>query len=261
MSNILVFDTETTNLIPRGKSIYANNMTQELLDTMPYIVTISTITYGIAIMDIIKYEDDIIKIPKEVIITPENYAFHKLSQIDIQKRGNPIETIIDKFILDYNKADLIVGHNIYFDIEMMRIELARLIFKKDDNCDKWTSYYRILMNSKSKRYCTCHNMIGKQLCGKTPKLIELYKALFGESPSRLHESLYDVYATLRCYIKMVEGYDICSGNVNLLDECIETERKRIQMDKKFKKDDIIIGNILDKNYSKILTRQSLKMLN
>jgi len=250
MANILVFDTETTNLIPKS-NIFANNMSQELLDTMPHIVTLSSISFDMNNIKLDKYEDDIIKIPKEVVISDENFAFHKLTQKCIQKKGISIESVIEKFMKDYDKADLVVGHNIYFDLEMLRIELARLIFKKDESCEKWTNYYRILMNSKSKRYCTCHNKITKNLCGKIPKLIELYKMLFNETPENLHTSLWDVNATLRCYVKIINDIDICKDGKNPL-------KDKIEIEKKLKKNGIDTRTIINPNHNRMLTRNLLR---
>jgi hypothetical protein len=37
---------------------------------------------------------------------------------------------------------------------------------------------------------------------KFPTLIELYQKLFNETPPNMHNSLYDVYATLKCFLKI-----------------------------------------------------------
>jgi DNA polymerase III epsilon subunit-like protein len=42
---------------------------------------------------------------------------------------------------------------------------------------------------------------------KWPKLTELYENLFGELPAVSHNSMADVNACLRCYLKMRHGYD------------------------------------------------------
>ena len=47
---------------------------------------------------------------------------------------------------------------------------------------------------------------------KQPKLIELYQKLFnGEIPEGLHNSMNDVSATLRCFMKLRYDLDINGG--------------------------------------------------
>jgi len=48
---------------------------------------------------------------------------------------------------------------------------------------------------------------------KWPKLTELHENLFGELPAVSHNSLADVHACLRCYLKMRHGYDVGTMNV------------------------------------------------
>jgi len=48
---------------------------------------------------------------------------------------------------------------------------------------------------------------------KWPKLTELHEKLFGQLPAVSHNSLADVHACLRCYLKMRHGYDAGTMNV------------------------------------------------
>lgn len=47
---------------------------------------------------------------------------------------------------------------------------------------------------------------------KWPKLTELHENLFGELPAVSHNSMADVHACLRCYLKMRHGYDVGTMN-------------------------------------------------
>jgi len=62
------------------------------------------------------------------------------------------------------------------------------------------------------RYCTMKN--GTDICAikvdgrvskKWPRLSELHQKLFDEVPIGLHNSLVDVMACLKCYLKMRHG--------------------------------------------------------
>jgi DNA polymerase III epsilon subunit-like protein len=53
----------------------------------------------------------------------------------------------------------------------------------------------------------------KKMNYKWPKLTELYEKLFGQLPAVSHNSLADVHACLRCYLKMRHGYDVGTMNV------------------------------------------------
>jgi DNA polymerase III epsilon subunit-like protein len=46
-----------------------------------------------------------------------------------------------------------------------------------------------------------------RMMNKWPKLVELYEMLFQEKAENLHNSMNDVLACLRCYVKMRHGYD------------------------------------------------------
>jgi len=52
----------------------------------------------------------------------------------------------------------------------------------------------------------------KKMNYKWPKLTELHEKLFGQLPAVSHNSLADVHACLRCYLKMRHGYDVGTMN-------------------------------------------------
>ena len=67
-------------------------------------------------------------------------------------------------------------------------------------------------------YCTMKN--GKKICNitiekpdkkvfvKFPKLVELYKLMFNETPENLHDAKVDALVCLRCFLKMELNVDI-----------------------------------------------------
>jgi DNA polymerase III epsilon subunit-like protein len=216
--NIIVFDTETTGL-PNLKSVE--------LSEQPHIVQFSYIVYNIPTQSISKLVDEIIKIPENIIIPDFCTNLHKIDQIICQSKGKEIDSVLNEFYEDLLNCDLCVAHNIKFDNFMMRTELKRIKEQMVD-CNKIQEIERKLRYLKrcDKFYCTMMNSVN--ICNvyfpspstrlKFPKLIELYTHYFDNITNnkiQLHNSLYDVYICLRCFIKLQYNHDLC---IDLLHE-------------------------------------------
>jgi DNA polymerase III epsilon subunit-like protein len=214
---VIIFDTETTGL-PQTKIL--NNDT---LDLWPYIVQFSYIIYDTDINAIMKVKDSIIKIPENIIITEENTSFHGITNEISLLKGVSIEDVIHEFFSDIKNVELIIAHNITFDINMLKVELLRLtnnkteLFKEFIN-EKYLSHSKLIKNL----YCTMQesiytcNIVSTYKNGrkytKYPKLVELCQHLFNETPINLHNSLNDVVVTLRCFMKINYDVDIIETN-------------------------------------------------
>lgn len=213
---IIVFDTETTGL-PKTKFI-----SPDTLDKWPYIVQFSYVIYDTNLNDIIEVNDDIIKMNENIIIPEDSISIHKITNEISQEKGKKIDIILNTFMEDLNSSDMLVGHNISFDINMIKVELLRLIYKRDsNNSEEEMKNYKenlyLLTNFKN-IYCTMQNSI--ELCDiktldkygkeyvKFPKLIELHNKLFNTNPNNLHNSLNDILVTLRCFMKLKYNKDL-----------------------------------------------------
>jgi DNA polymerase III epsilon subunit-like protein len=180
---LLVFDTETTGL-PKMKLL------RETVEFWPYMVQFSFLLFDI---DTYTYQefDYVIKCP--VPIT--NDFIHGITSTRNIKVGYEFSDIYPIFEECYKQANLCIGHNLSFDIEMVRAECFRI-------------GKEFIMDIPS--YCTMKSTTA--ICGlpnnKWPTLLELHRHLFKESPSDLHNSMIDVWACLRCYIKVMYQYDI-----------------------------------------------------
>ena len=147
-----------------------------------------------------------------------------------------IVDILKEFFYYLKTCHKLVGHNISFDINMLKVELLRLIYDDIDNYYKPSNeikYYKqnlyFLTNYKN-ICCTLKDSI--ELCNieavdrygkkylKYPKLVELHKKLFGFEPNNLHNALVDILVTLKCYIKM-------NYNKDLGDMCDNYEQYKI----------------------------------
>ena len=213
---VLIFDTETTGL-PKTRIINPDS-----LHLWPHIVQLSYIMYDDETNDIDVIEDNIIKTATDVVITPDSTAIHGITSDISQTRGVNLGNVLNGFFDALKNADVLVGHNVSFDINVVEVELLRMIYDSppEISAKELTlikTNLHLLRNYKN-IYCTMRNSI--ELCaikvvGKTgreynkfPKLIELHSKLFETTPNNLHNSLNDILITLRCYARLSLNEDV-----------------------------------------------------
>jgi DNA polymerase III epsilon subunit-like protein len=205
----LVFDSETTGL---SKTQIISSSTIHL---WPHVVQFSYIVFDTESNKIVKIKDSIIKVPDGFTITEENAKIHGITTEISLAKGIDLLPVLEEFFADFDSVDHIVGHNVSFDINMIKAELQRLIM---NSSDKKLQEYLTTINTSTKFYCTMQETI--ELCAielkdkygrpykKFPKLVELYQKMFGVTPKNLHNSLNDVIVCLRCFIKLKYEIDI-----------------------------------------------------
>jgi DNA polymerase III subunit epsilon len=206
---ILVFDTETTGL-PLERNASINDVHK-----WPYIVQLSYILYDTETKMLIDYSDKIIRLPENIQISKESENIHKISNEMSQSKGVDINNELIQFNNMLEKADLVVGHNVSFDKQMIKVECVR---------NQLPSNF-VINKIRKPEFCTMKNgvnitkIIKRKYNGdeyfKYPKLVELYKHLFGTVPDGLHNSMIDVLACLRCYGKMRHNFDYFKENDTL----------------------------------------------
>ena len=227
---LIIFDTETTGL-PKSKIIDTIS-----LKLWPYIVQFSYIMYDTELNTILKIKDSIIKIPDTIIITKENSDIHGITNEISKEKGQDINLVIFEFIEDCNNSDLLIAHNMEFDINVLKVEILRQqlvnkLFIDNKNINNKNIDNNYLVNlSIIKKYCTMQTTI--QLCNikkinkngkefiKFPKLSELHEKLFNTIPKNLHNSLNDVIVCLRCYYFLNNKVDLLEIN-NKIKELFE----------------------------------------
>lgn len=212
---LLVLDTETTGL-PKSKFI-----SPYTLHLWPNIVQFSFIIYDTDLNKNVEMYDYIIKMKHGVIIPEESINIHGITNEDSALRGVELEGVFDEFFYYLQTVDKLIGHNISFDINMIRIELLRIIDSNKNLSSEELKLYKQKLHyitSFDKISCTLQDSI--TLCnitavnkfGKTylkyPQLSELHKKLFDTEPNHLHNSLYDIIVTLRCFLKMKFDVDL-----------------------------------------------------
>jgi DNA polymerase III epsilon subunit-like protein len=213
---ILVFDTETTGL-PETKII-----NPDTLNLWPNIVQLSYIVYDVSKNRILNVIDSIVKLADDNNISEESTKIHGITNEMSREEGLEIEILITEMFSYLKRVDLIVGHNISFDINILMVELLRLIYLKKDkmiqsDLIRYKHYLHFITNAKN---VCCTMKLAKDLCQikaisklgneylKFPKLIELHEKLFVEKPKNLHNSLNDIMVTLRCFCKLAYEIDL-----------------------------------------------------
>lgn len=212
---VLVFDTEATGL-PKTKII-----NPDALHLWPHIVQFSYLIYDTELNDVIVVGDNIVKVGAGINIPAESTAIHGITNQMSQTEGVSLSQALGGFFRDLKTADRLVGHNISFDINLVIVELLRIIYDPASNSgdDISTNKNNLHQIANFKNiYCTLQESIdlcaikavtklGKEY-NKFPKLIELHQKLFQTMPNNLHNSLTDILVTLRCYMMMTEKVDL-----------------------------------------------------
>lgn len=207
---ILVFDTETTNVLPKNVPIM-----RQFLKMFPYIVQLSFVTYDTE-LNKTDFYDYVIKIPRDIEVTPESIELHGITREVMDKRGVDIKVALNEFKKCYLSCNTLVAHNLKFDNTMITVESMRNNMGRIIN----------IIDPKKTHYCTMNNSIN--LCNiiikkndktykKFPKQLELHQKLFTEKikEDKLHDSSVDILLCLRCYFMMEHEKDIleCSKSV------------------------------------------------
>ena len=183
---VCVFDTETTGFPVRDGSI----------EQQPYIVQFAAI---IGEIDENKNYTEL-----------ERYDFLIKPRVPIPFSASQVHGIYDKDVVDapyieekideimkvLNSVDVVSGHNVSFDEEIIGYELSRL-----GRNGEYTPAQVICTMRSSTQHC---KLQGRGASFKPPRLAELHKFLFNEWFEGAHNAMIDVEATMRCFVELVK---------------------------------------------------------
>jgi DNA polymerase-3 subunit epsilon len=195
MTQVLVFDVETTGLLPKSAG-----------DEIPNIIQLSFALYDTEKNAMIRTYNAYVKPPSGVVIRPIITELTGITQDQLETYGVDIREAIGEFFKAYKEADIIVAHNMNFDISMVLLEGCNIFPEMHGMFD-----FGVLRKINKQLYCTMQS--GIEMCNlertnsrgvylKNPKLSELYMHLFQSEPENLHNSVVDVAVCLRCFLKM-----------------------------------------------------------
>lgn len=212
--NVLVFDVETTGLIPKRDPITKMYCP---IEEMPHIIQLSFLIYNTVEHRVIKYYNAYIRIENPELITEEISQLTGISRSTCVERGIDIKDALFELWKAYKtQANVMVSHNMHFDKTMIRTEIKRHLSELEPYAPSIkTMFYE---EDGPALFCTMMNSIvlcdiwretpNGVLVRKLPKLAELYNTLFHETPENLHNSLVDSTATLRCFLKLNMNHEI-----------------------------------------------------
>lgn len=208
---VLVFDTETTGLPSNNYEAHKGKW----YNFWGHIVQLSWILYDTETNSIIQQEDKIIKLDENIELPESSVNIHGITREIMNIKGNKLMDSIELFINSLEICDMIMGHNVNFDINMVRAEMIR---------SGAIDYFKLLnvpivcTMKKYRKYCkilTTSKITGNKYY-KYPKLMELHKKVFGNIPDNLHNALIDVIACLRCYMKIEYDRDILRDEISTM---------------------------------------------
>lgn len=191
MKDVLIFDTETTSLPPKGAK-WDENYAE-----FPHIVQMAWIFCDVQFSSLIRPDDW--EIPEESI------AIHGITDEMAIAEGKPFPVIVGAFIAACHKAKFICAHNIHFDTSVIKANILREMGRE------WYDAHDVEgALHKSKRIDTMRSTIGfvgsRFADGrlKFPRLDELYDKLFPGQVFRAHDAMEDCRAVEACLFLLVE---------------------------------------------------------
>jgi DNA polymerase III epsilon subunit-like protein len=166
----------------------------------------------------LKQKDFIIKLPSHITMSEECIKIHGITNEKSRECGTNIKNIIEEFVKDVYSTNMLVAHNLDFDLNILFAEIMRL----NEPCHE--QFIGDLLKKKN-LFCTMKE--STKLCNikvvtktgreyvKFPKLSELHEHLFQSTPKNLHNSLNDVLVCTRCFYKIIYDTDILEKNCEL----------------------------------------------
>lgn len=188
--NILFFDTETTGVPLNYKAPVTD------LNNWPRLVQLGYITYETDGIEVFKsFEQEYVVRPNGFEISEAVSKIHGVTQEKALTSGEDILEVLYNFRNLIDWSDVVVGHNLNFDLNVVGAEYLRLMqtnpFDSKKTFDTMLSSTNIVKLPGTR--------IGQY---KWPKLQELYQFLFHESLAQTHTALDDIQNTAKCYFEM-----------------------------------------------------------
>ena len=171
---LIILDTETSGFSPSEE----------------YIIQLAYLIYDTKTNNI---EQTNFYIEPPIQIT--NSHIHHITN-EFVKDSYKFSEIAQIFLDDLDDINLLVGHNISFDINFLKEELRRNNFssKRLDDIQTYDTM------KQSVNVC---KIIGKYNKYKYPKLSELYRHFFKKDFLNQHNAVGDITATLACYKQLI----------------------------------------------------------
>lgn len=202
MSIVLVFDCETTGLLPKQKD-----------DVFPMITQLSFALYDTSKREMIQVYDQYVKIPPDVVLPPIVTEITGITRDTLEKKGLDILPVLEAFYEAVLKADVLIAHNMEFDFAVLLYTATNVYtpLQLELKARYNNPFGRSLLLCTMKEginLCKIERVNSRGAYYKFPTLAELYTYLFEGVPKNLHDARIDVLCCLRCFLKMANVYDV-----------------------------------------------------
>jgi DNA polymerase-3 subunit alpha len=185
----LVIDTETNGLVATSGLRFPDYKNLKEYNNARIVQVAWTLNNGVS-YDLVS---DMIVKPDNFDITNDN--IHGITKKFADAVGNKITDVFNVFKRDLEKCDFIVGHNVIFDLNVIKSELHRHNMKN-------------IIDIINKKGIICTMEIGAQRFKNNKygfiKLNELYEKLMNIPMIVKHDACYDVEMTCICFTKLFE---------------------------------------------------------
>lgn len=133
----------------------------------------------------------------DFIIKPNGYQIplastkiHSITNASAINNGYDLKEVLTNFSNSIKKSEIVIGHNIDFDINIIGAELYRMNMN-----NPFSSKRKVCTMKSTIDFCAISNYRGY----KFPTLQELHYKLFKTSFTGNHNALNDIKATSKCY--------------------------------------------------------------
>lgn len=144
-------------------------------------------------------EDSRLIKPDGFTIPEEATKIHGITTEIANEAGEPLYRVLRDFFIDMGSTDLIIGHNVLYDIEMIKSECNRVgldftLFQEKP---------RFCTMKNSRNFCQIPRPDGAEGF-KFPKLAESYEIFTGSPLINVHDALVDTEACKEVFFKGIE---------------------------------------------------------
>jgi DNA polymerase-3 subunit alpha len=175
-----------------NNGLYRYNKNNE---TSTHLVQIAWEVYAIS-GKFIEKKCYIIK-PEGYDIPYNSYKIHGITNNIAIQEGISFKEVFKNLKKSLSKVQIIVGHNIKFDINIIKLECLRRGY---DN----PFINKIVIDTKYESINYCAIPGGLKGKFKLPTLTQLYTKIFGKRFTNVHDAYYDVEATAHCFFALIK---------------------------------------------------------
>lgn len=173
----------------------------EYKDNSTHLVQIAWEVYAIS-GKFIEKRCYIIK-PEGYDIPYNSYKIHGITTTRAIKEGISFKEVFKILKKALSNVQIIVGHNINFDINNIALECLRKGYENP-------LLKKIVIDTQYESINYCAIPGGFKGKFKLPTLTELYYKIYGKTFHNVHDAYYDVEATARCFFALIKAGVICN---------------------------------------------------